>query len=180
MIMSGDRSSLRFSDRQLTRPWARYVRRRCLGAWLTWMCLTIRLLVSRPLVSALASAFLRSERRNSALLAGQRALETPKALPLGSESVSACNNAICSYYFSSFPPGIPISVCILAHGYRQHPFSRGLHVPWAVRPVLPAYLLIGTASTWPLTFSRYWRARVTFQPLMAWAVSRVFLKETRR
>lgn len=54
------------------------------------------------------------------------------------------------------------------------------YVPWAVRPVLPAYLLMGTASTWPLTFSRYARARVSFQPLMAWAVSRVFLYETRR
>merc|ERR1711939_1089792 len=38
----------------LIRPWARYVRRRCLGAWLTWMCLTTRLPVSRPLVSAFA------------------------------------------------------------------------------------------------------------------------------
>lgn len=67
---------------QHTRPWARYVRLRCLGAWLTWMCLTIKLLVSRPLVSALASAFLRRPRRNSADLTGQRALETPKALPV--------------------------------------------------------------------------------------------------
>lgn len=28
------------------------------------------------------------------------------------------------------------------------------YVPWAVRPVLPAYLLMGTASAWFLTFSR--------------------------
>lgn len=95
----------------LTRPWARYVLRRCLGAWLTWMCLTIRLEVSRPLVSALASAFLRSERRNSALFTGQRALETPKALPLGPESVSACNNANDpihhGYFFKRVSSGYP-------------------------------------------------------------------------
>ena len=66
----------------LMRPCARYVRRRCLGAWLTWMCLTIRLPVSRPLMSALASAFLRRERRNSADLTGQRARETPNCLPV--------------------------------------------------------------------------------------------------
>jgi hypothetical protein len=66
----------------LTRPCARYVRRRCFGAWLTWMCFTTRLPVSRPLVSALASAFLRRPRRNSADLTGQRARVTPKALPI--------------------------------------------------------------------------------------------------
>jgi len=66
----------------LTRPWARYVRRRCLGAWLTWMCLTIKLLVSRPLASALDSAFLRRVRRNWADLTGHRARETPQALPI--------------------------------------------------------------------------------------------------
>ena len=66
----------------LTRPWARYVRRRCLGAWLTWMCLTIRLPVSRPLVSALASAFLSRPRRNSADLTGHRARETPNCFPV--------------------------------------------------------------------------------------------------
>ena len=58
------------------------MRRRCLGAWLTWMCLTIKLLVSRPLVSALASAFLSSESKNSADLTGQRAFETPNCLPV--------------------------------------------------------------------------------------------------
>lgn len=68
----------------LTRPCARYVRRRCFGAWLTWMCFTTRLPVSRPLVSALASAFLRRPRRNSADLTGQRARVTPKALPISS------------------------------------------------------------------------------------------------
>merc|ERR1712093_468484 len=51
----------------LIRPWARYVRRRCLGAWLTWMCLTTRLPVSRPLVSAFASAFLRSPTSSSSV-----------------------------------------------------------------------------------------------------------------
>jgi hypothetical protein len=49
-----------------------------------------------------------------------------------------------------------------------------------VRPVLPAYRRIGTASLCSLTFSRNCRARSSFQPLMAWAVSRVFLNETRR
>ena len=67
----------------LMRPCARYVRRRCLGAWLTWMCLTTRLEVSRPLISAFASAFLRRPRRNSADLTGWRALETPNCLPGG-------------------------------------------------------------------------------------------------
>ena len=57
------------------------MRRRCLGAWLTWMCLTIKEPVSKPLESALASAFLRRPRMNSADLAGQRALETPNCLP---------------------------------------------------------------------------------------------------
>ncbi len=73
----------------LMRPWARYVRRRCLGAWLTWMCLTISLEVSRPLVSALASAFLRRPRRNSADLTGQRALDTPNCLPVEGDSLAA-------------------------------------------------------------------------------------------
>jgi hypothetical protein len=45
------------------------------------MCLTIRLPVSRPLVSALASAFLRRPRRNSADLTGHRARETPNCFP---------------------------------------------------------------------------------------------------
>ena len=66
-----------------TRPWARYVRRRCLGAWFTWICLTIRLLVSRPFVSAFASAFFRRPRRNSADFLGQRAFETPNCFPVG-------------------------------------------------------------------------------------------------
>lgn len=42
----------------------------------------IRLPVSRPLVSAFDSAFLRRLRRNSADFLGQRALETPNCLPL--------------------------------------------------------------------------------------------------
>jgi hypothetical protein len=65
----------------LTRPWARYVRRRCFGAWLTWMCLTIKFPVSRPLVSAFASAFLSKPRRNSADLTGHLARVTPNCLP---------------------------------------------------------------------------------------------------
>ena len=66
---------------KLTRPWARYVRRRCLGAWLTWMCLTMRFPVSRPLVSALASAFLRRPSKNSADFTGHLARETPNCFP---------------------------------------------------------------------------------------------------
>jgi len=58
------------------------VRLLCFGAWLTWMCLTIKLLVSRPLVSAFASAFLSRLSRNSADLTGQRALLTPNCLPV--------------------------------------------------------------------------------------------------
>jgi hypothetical protein len=44
----------------------------------------------------------------------------------------------------------------------------------------PAYRRNGTASFFSLTFSRNVTARPSFQPLMAWAVSRVFLNETRR
>ena len=58
------------------------------------MCLTTRLLVSRPLVSALASAFLRRSRRNLADLTGQRALETPNCLPVESH-VSANATRLC-------------------------------------------------------------------------------------
>lgn len=47
----------------------------------------IKLLVSRPLVSALASAFLRSPSKNLADFSGQRALETPNCLPVEIESV---------------------------------------------------------------------------------------------
>lgn len=39
---------------------------------------------------------------------------------------------------------------------------------------------MGTASFFSQTFSRNFWARASFQPLMACAVSRVFLKETRR
>lgn len=52
------------------------------------MCLTTRALVSRPLASALDSAFFRSCRRNSADLTGQRARETPHCLPVHHISVS--------------------------------------------------------------------------------------------
>lgn len=61
--------------------------------------------------------------------------------------------------------------------------ARGDHnnnVPWAARPVPPANLLMATASLCSWTFSRNFTARSSFQPLMAWAVSRVFLKDTRR
>lgn len=53
-------------------------------------------------------------------------------------------------------------------------------VPWEARPMPPAYLRKATASLCSWTFSRNLTARFNFQPLMAWAVSRVFLKETRR
>lgn len=44
--------------------------------------------MSRPLASALDSAFFRSCRRNSADLTGQRARETPHCLPIHHVSVS--------------------------------------------------------------------------------------------
>ena len=72
-----------FDSSEHTRPWARYVRLRCLGAWLTWMCLTIKLLESRPLASALASALRRSVRRYSADFTGHLARVTPNCLPVG-------------------------------------------------------------------------------------------------
>ena len=78
--------SLQIMSVELTRPWARYVRRRCLGAWLTWMCLTTRLPVSRPLVSAFASAFLRRPSKNSADFTGHLARETPNCLPIHHKS----------------------------------------------------------------------------------------------
>lgn len=46
------------------------------------MCLTTRLLESRPLASALDSAFLRRPRRNWADLTGHRARVTPNCLPI--------------------------------------------------------------------------------------------------
>ena len=103
-----------------TRPWARYVRRRCFGAWLTWMCLTTRLPVSRPLVSALASAFLRRPRRNSADLTGHLARETPNCFPTHPKT-----HQHCSLFPSQF-------ICKIS--------------PCAARPVPPAYRLMGTAS----------------------------------
>lgn len=55
---------------------------------MTWMCLTIRLPVSRPLASALDSAFLRRPSRYSADLVGHRALERPNCLPVEGNPVS--------------------------------------------------------------------------------------------
>lgn len=57
----------------------------------------MRLEVSRPLVSALASAFLSSDERNSADFTGQRALDTPNCLPVRHRSRSV----YCSSYASS-------------------------------------------------------------------------------
>lgn len=70
----------------LIRPWARYVRRRILGAWLTWMCLirsdsgfnpfACTLLTLRQMgqgTSAFASAFFNNPNRNLADFSGQRA-----------------------------------------------------------------------------------------------------------
>lgn len=65
--------------------------------------------------------------------------------------------------------------------YNANKYSRQqIYPPCAHRPVPPAYRLIGTASLWALTFSKYAIARWTFIPFMAWATSRVFLKDTRR
>ena len=44
--------------------------------------------------------------------------------------------------------------------------------------MLPLYLRKGMASFFSRTFSRYLTARVSCMPLMARAVSKVFLKET--
>src|SRR5512140_1764704 len=52
------------------------------------MCFTTRFPVSRPLASALDSAFLRRPRRNSADLTGQRARETPHCFPARSSAPS--------------------------------------------------------------------------------------------
>lgn len=58
--------------------------------------------------------------------------------------------------------------------------SRTIFVPWEHRPMLPAYRRKGTASFFSTTWFRKAVARPTFHPLMVLAVSRVFLKETRR
>jgi hypothetical protein len=49
--------------------------------------------------------------------------------------------------------GYPL--CILAHGWPQV-FNEdwAAYIPWAVRPVLPAYLRMGTASLFSWTFWR--------------------------
>ena len=123
------------------------MRLRCLGAWLTWMCLTIKLAVSRPLVSALASAFLSRPRRISADLTGQRALETPKALPtevshLRLQKIRAryalryCNaipksSSFYAFSLSKKDPAYCMRASLLGGGFQGNS-------PWAVRPVLPA------------------------------------------
>lgn len=85
------------------------MRRRCLGAWLTWMCLTIRLPVSRPLVSALASAFLSRPKRNSADLTGQRARETPNCFPAwGNE----CQRSVITHFMWSLILGLNASTFV--------------------------------------------------------------------
>ncbi len=123
---------------------------------MTWMCLTIRLPVSRPLVSAFASAFLRRPSRNSADFTGHLARETPNCLPIHHVNILPARTQT----------------------FEIHLFKA--NVPCAARPVPPAYLLIGTASLCSWTFSRNLTARCNFHPLIAWAVSRVFLKETRK
>lgn len=131
------------------------------------MCLTIKLSVFRPLASALASAFLRRPIRNSADLTGCLALETPKALPV-------------NHFVSILRAMMLVLFCDSRSVHVPEPPNCCSCVPCAVRPVLPAYLLIGIASFNSCTFSRYFRARSNFQPLIACAVSRVFLNETRR
>jgi hypothetical protein len=82
------------------------------------MCLMIRLLVSRPLVSALASAFLRRPMRISADLTGQRALETPKALPTEVSPNSCDSNSTRStiHDASSSSESLSYSVYVLSLG----------------------------------------------------------------
>lgn len=72
---------MQMGEGQHTRPWARYVRLLCLGAWLTWICETMSLLVSSAFRSALASAFRRRPSTKLADLTGQRARVTPNCLP---------------------------------------------------------------------------------------------------
>merc|ERR1719310_234454 len=61
----------------LVRPWARYVRLRCFCARFTWMWLISRFSVSRPLTSALLSAFLSRCSRNLQLFTGHRTWVAP-------------------------------------------------------------------------------------------------------
>lgn len=96
------------------------------------MCSTTSRSTSRPLKSALLSAFRRSWSRNSALFWGQRPWEVLHALH------------------------------------------------WALRPTPPLKRRNGTISFWTTTFLRKRWARRRGIRLMAWAVSRVFLKCTRR
>jgi len=85
---------------------------------------------------------------------------------------------------TNFPQHQPSHTLVSPHLTSHfHPFCvilRSSNVPCAVRPVPPAYLLMGTASLCSLTLPRKVIARLSFIPETAWAASRVFLKETRR
>src|SRR4051794_16457236 len=89
--------------------------------WLTWTRVTCSALVSSPLVSALASAFLSRSVRNSADLTGQRALLTPNCLPINSSltkfphelQISNSRQQQCPQCFLSHKP--PLSYCRTSH-----------------------------------------------------------------
>lgn len=100
------------------------MRLRPLGAWLTWMCLTTRLPVSRPLVSALASAFLRRSERKVADLTGQRALLTPHCLPMnGQLTVLDFSRPPCPIFQFLLKPASPsFSYLIVDHHQSQSKF----------------------------------------------------------
>ena len=74
------------------------------------MCLTTRLPVSRPLVSALDSAFFRRSERKVADLAGQRALLTPHCLPVERESGQRCVRYFASKVSKNLCPLAVLSV----------------------------------------------------------------------
>src|SRR2546430_936971 len=123
------------------------------------MCLTIKLPVSRPFVSALASAFLRRPRMNSADLTGQRALETPNCFPIVVVSASCPvkipdfpNRDFCCRFFMEKCHLLPRTTFPSPENRFQG--GEAGDSPCAHRPVLPAYRLIGTASFFSKTFSR--------------------------
>ena len=77
--------------------------------------LTIRFPVSRPLVSALASALRRRSRRNSADLTGWRARETPNCLPVGIFVSLGCTERSCAVDYFVCLPVHRNHLCVVAY-----------------------------------------------------------------
>lgn len=97
------------------------------------MCLTTRALVSRPLASALDSAFFRSCRRNSADLTGHRARETPHCLPVHHTSVSLLS--VCDDNRDLISTGsMPMWYSIQARCNPEYPVSCIAHLASAYSP----------------------------------------------